>query len=334
MDFNSFEKSIKKSSVSPIYIVAGDETLLIKRSLQLIKEKILTKTTIDMALSEFNGDDTTFGIVCTDLRTVSFFGVEGRRLIVVEAADAFVKKYKKKLQDYFSSPSTSGSLVLVCSKPDSWIKKSEGSKCVIIECAKLRDYQLSSWVESKVKGIGKKITAEAAKGLIAETGNNLDLLVNHINKLTIFVGNRETITGEDVHAIVYDGKKQTIFDLTNAISDKDAANALIILQKLIGLGEEFLGIITLLGWQIRRLWVAKRIIKESGGNTQMVTKRLQSELKVNRYFCEKFLAQVDRYTENGLQTKFGYIADTDVELKTGAFEPQIVVECLIVKLCK
>ena len=334
MDFNSFEKSIKRSSISPIYIVAGDETLLIKRSLQLIKEKILTKSTIDMALSEFNGDDTTFGIVCTDLRTVSFFGVEGRRLIVVEAADAFVKKYKKKLQNYFSSPSTSGSLVLVCSKPDVWIKKSESSKCVIVECAKLRDYQLSSWVESKVKEIDKKITAEAVKELIAETGNNLDLLVNHINKLSIFVGNRETITGEDVHAIVYDGKKQTIFDLTNAISDKDAAKALKILQKLIGLGEELIGVVTLLGWQIRRLWIAKRIIKESGGNTQTVTKRLQSELKVNRYFCEKFLVQVNRFTENGLRVKFGYIADIDVELKTGTFEPQIAVECLIVKLCK
>ena len=334
MDFNSFEKSIKKSSISPVYIVAGDETLLIKRSLQLIKEKILTKTTIDMALSEFNGNDTAFGTVCTDLRTVSFFGVENRRLIIVEDADAFVKKYKKKLQDYLPSPSLSASLLLVCSKPDAWIKKCEGSKCVIVECAKLRDYQLASWVEAKVKGLDKKITAEASKGLIAETGNNLDLLLNHINKLIVFIGSRESITGEDVQAIVYDGKKQTIFDLTNAISDKDAANALKILQKLVGLGEEFIGIITLLGWQIRRLWMAKRIIRDADGNTQVITKRLQSELKVNKYFCGKFLEQVNRFTEKGLQAKFGYIADTDVELKTGAFEPRIVVECLIVKLCK
>ena len=334
MNFNSFEKSINKSNISPIYIVVGEETLLVKRSLQLIKGKILTKMTIDMALSEFNGNETTFGTVFTDLRTVSFFGVENRRLVVVEDADAFVKKNKKKLQDYLSSPSLSASLLLVCSKPDAWIKKCEGSKCVIVECAKLRDYQLVAWVEAKVKGVNKKITAEASKGLIAETGNNLDLLVNHINKLTIFIGSRDTITGEDVHAIVYDGKKQTIFDLTNAISDKDTANALRILQKLIGLGEEFIGIITLLGWQIRRLWIAKRIVKESGGNTQVVTKRLQSELKVNKYFCERFLAQVNRFTEEGLQAKFGYIADTDVDLKTGTFEPRILVECLIVKLCR
>ncbi|MGR3319208.1 MAG: DNA polymerase III subunit delta [Candidatus Anammoxibacter sp.] len=334
MDYNSFERSVKSGNGSPAYVVFGEERFLIKQALLLIKEKVLDKVNIDLTFTEYNGKDVTFGQIFDELWTASLLGSDNKRLIIIEDAGDLLKKYKKKVQEYFKSPSPHACLVFVCDKADAWIKKISDDKLIAVECKKLRDYQLSSWITARGRLYRKKIVPEASKALIGETGNDLVLLDNHIAKLSTYVGDREMIDERDVHAIIFDGKKQTVFELTNAMADKDAANALKILKRLITLGEDFSRVISILGWQVRRLWKAKRIVKDCSNNALNVAKRLQEELKINNYFLKGFVKQVERFSEDDLKVKFGYIADADVEIKTSSLAPRIIVECLLIKLCK
>ena len=334
MEYNSFERSIKTSDGSPIYVVFGEERFLVRQALLLIKEKELDKANIDLTLAEYNGKDVTFGQIFDELWTASLLGGDNKRLIIIEDAGDLLKKYKKKVQEYFKAPSPHACLVVVCDKIDAWMKKASNDKLSAVECKKPRDYQLPAWVTTRGRRYRKKIVSGASKALIEETGNDLGLLDNHIAKLSTYVGDRETIDEGDVYAIIFDGKKQTVFELTNAMADKDAANTLEILKRLITLGEDFTRVILILGWQLRRLWKAKRIVKGCGNNALNIGKRLQEELKINNYFLKGFVKQVDRFSEDDLRVKFGYIADADVAIKTSSLEPRIIVECLLIKLCK
>ncbi|MGR3221055.1 MAG: DNA polymerase III subunit delta [Candidatus Anammoxibacter sp.] len=334
MDYNSFEKSIKSNERSPAYVVFGEERFLVKQALLLIKEKELDKDNIDLTFTEYNGTDVSFGQIFDELWTASLLGGDNKRLVLIEDAGDLLKKYKKKVQEYLKSPSPYACPVFVSDKIDAWIKKIPNNKLTTVECKKLRDYQLPSWITARGRRYRKKIVSEASKALIGETGNDLVLLDNHIAKLSTYVGDRETIDEGDVHAIIFDGKKQTVFELTNAMADKDAANALEILKRLITFGEDFSRVISILGWQVRRLWKAKRIVKDCSNNALNIAKRLQEELKINNYFLKGFVKQVERFSENDLQVKFGYIADADVAIKTSSLAPRIIVECLLIKLCK
>lgn len=334
MDYNGFEKSLKKSKIYPIYTVYGDETFLIKQSLSLIKDKVLGKNNVDISLIELRGQDVTFGQILDELWSVPLLGAENRRLIIIEDAGDFIKSSKKPMKKYFDRPSPYASLVLICSSIESWIKKEETDKAITIECKKLQNRQLQSWIVARGRCYKKKITDAASRVLIEDTGNDLNLLDNQILKLATYVGDNETINEDDVVEIIFDVKKRSVFELTDAMADKDIVKALRTLDKLITLGEELTKIIFLLAWQLKRIWTAKRIVTDCGTGSQETVNRLQTELKVNQYFMQKFLKQVERFNENDLQTKYGFLTEADVKIKTSSIDPRIVVECLLIKLCK
>ena len=335
MDYTSFENLIKSGKTAHIYVLFGEETYFLKQSLAIIKEGVLKNIDVDLRLVEYSCKDVTFQEIFDDLWTVPLLGIENRRLIIVEDAGDVLKKYKEKMQKYFLSPSPYACLVMVCNKIDSWVKKISNSKFIIVECTKLRDRQLQSWIVTRArKKYNKKVTRESAEALVEETGNNLILLENHLAKLSIYVGDNEIIDEPDVRAITFDEKKQSVFELTNAMANKDKINALKTLKRLIILGEDFSKIISLLGWQVRRLLIAKRIVKDCVNDQKKVSSRFCSELKINQFYFNGFFKQVGRFNEEDLEEMFGHIAEADVEIKTSTIDSRIIVECLLIKLCK
>lgn len=334
MDFNSLENSIKSDKVLPVYVIYGDEYFLIRQALFLIKDKVLDKELIDLLLVEYNGDDVSFGRVFDDLWTVPLLGVENKRLILVENAGELLKNFEAKIKEYVSAPSPYSFLVFVCDSVSAWVKKAEGDKLITVECKKLKEYQLESWITKRAKFYGKKISPGALKILVDETGSDLSVLENHLTKLSTYSGDRDVVDADDVSAIIYNGRKQTIFELTESMACKDTASALRILARLLVLGEDFARIISLLAWQLKRLCLAKRIMNDCKDDFQQSAKRLQSELKVNRYFLDKFIKQVGSYTERDLLYKYGLLTEADVEVKTSGIEPKLILECLLIKLCK
>ncbi len=333
MDFNSFEKAVKRNKPLPVYIIYGAETFLIRQALSLVKEKTLDKSIIDFSLAEYSGDKVTYSEIADELCTVSLLGDENRRLIVIENADDFLKKYESRMKEYLASPSPHAFLLLICDKISAWLKKLEGENCAIVECKNIKDYQLESWIVKRGKIFGKNITAPAAKLLVEETGNDLSLLENHLTKLSAYVNDRGAVELEDVEAIIFTGKRDTVFALTDSVASKDTANALRVLGRLMASGEEFPKIIAILAWQLKRLCIAKRIMEECRDDSMQRSKRLQSELKVNSYFLEKFIKQISNFTEYELLMKYGMLTEADVEVKTLSVEPVLILENLLIKLC-
>lgn len=334
MDFNSFERSIKRSKPSPIYVVSGDEAFLVKQALVLIKDKVLNKEFIDLSLIEYCGDEVAFGMIVDELWTVTLLGNENKRLIIVESADELFKKYDKKMKKYFAKPSLNACLVLVCNNLSAWVKKLDDNNLITVECKKIKDYYVESWLVKRSKVHGKRLTTEAAKLLVGETGNDLGLLENHLIKLSTYIGERNEVTIDDVNDTIFNGRKHTVFVLTDAMADKNTATALQILDNIITQGGDAVSIISVLTWQLRRIWTAKRIINECKKSGLSSSKRLQSELKINPYFLDKFVNQVMKFTERDLIVKYRRLAEADIEVKTSGLDLKLILECLLIKLCK
>ncbi len=334
MDFNSFERKTKKGDIAPAYAIFGDEAFLVSQSLSLIKKVALKGVDVNLSLSEYSGKDIAGGELIDELMTTPLLGFGNRRLVIVEDASLLMENGKAKMKEYFKKPSRHAVLVLVSEKMDAWVKKLSENVMVTVECKKMKDYQLSAWLIKRVKFYKKEITPPAAKIVVDETGNNLALMENHIAKLLTYIDEREIIDERDVIEIVFDCKKQSIFELTEALANKDAAGALKILDRLIAMGTDFIPIIATLAWQIKKLWNARRIVNECKNNAREINSRLQSELKVNQYFLDKFKRQVGLFTEKSLCAKYQSLADADYDLKTCSIDPRVVVECLLVKLCK
>jgi DNA polymerase-3 subunit delta len=118
---------------------------------------------------------------------------------------------------------------------------------------------------SMLKAANKKINKAAYPALYEMTGFDLRTFSSNLEKLIDFVGKRESITVEDVAAILKRTKKDPIFDLTNAVADTDIQRALFFLGSLLAAEFHPLQILAALTNQIRKLLLVKDFVQSSHG---------------------------------------------------------------------
>ncbi|MFN3532911.1 MAG: DNA polymerase III subunit delta [Candidatus Brocadia sp.] len=329
MDIYQFKTLMNKGKTFPVYIFFGDEEFFIHESLSAIKANLLKDSDPRMALVEFDGDEISGGTVFDELRTLPFFSIRNK-VVIVEEADDFIEKNRERLEKYLLAPANHAHLVLVC---DKWDKRTKlatlvDKVAVSVECKKLKDHLLPNWVHTHAKLYKKDIAAKAAQRLVDDVGNNLAILDKHLEKLSIYLGEKVTIDERDVDDLVGVDRNRTVFELTDAVAQRNVALALKILSQMLEHGEDSVRIISLLAWQIKRLWRAKQILQQ-GGNEQ----KIASELQIIPFFAKRFFDQVKLYTEEDLMKNHALLLEADVKSKTSSFSTQLLLELLVYKLC-
>ncbi len=331
MDFEHLKRTISKGQVAPVYVLHGEEEFFIRESLSLLKSVFLKDSDASTSLTEFEGMEEVSSAIFDELRTTPFFGATGRRMVIIKDADEFISKYRNLLEKYLEAHTPYSCLVLVCQKLDK--RTSFAAKINQIggeiECKRLNESKLSLWVSLRARHYGKAITPQAVQSLTEAVGNRPGLLDKHLEKLAIYLDKRPTIQEDDVENLVSVNRTRTIFELTEAMAHKNTKRALKVLSQLLVAGEDGVGIISMLAWQIKRLWQAKCILNK-GGKAETVA----SELRIQPYFLRNFIKQTEHFTEAALQKKHEHLLLADFQRKTSAMDEQLLLECLVHKLCR
>jgi DNA polymerase-3 subunit delta len=117
----------------------------------------------------------------------------------------------------------------------------------------------------KVTEILKPNNKEMDKGaylaLTDMTGFDLRTFCGSLEKLVDYVGERNTITAEDVESVLKRTKKDPIYDFTNAIADRQIEKALFFLNSLLEAEFHPLQILAAITNQVRKLLLAKDFAK-------------------------------------------------------------------------
>ncbi|MCF6158086.1 MAG: DNA polymerase III subunit delta [wastewater metagenome] len=318
-----------KGKILPIYVFFGNEEFFIHEALSAVKACLLRGTDPAISLVEFEGSGTPGGTIFDELRTIPFFASKNK-VVIVEGADTFVEKNRQLLERYLQSPARHSHLILVNNKWDKRMKLAAlvDKVGISVECKKLKDYQIPGWISTRTKFYKKTITTKAAQIVAENVGNNLAILDKHIEKLSIYLGDRPTIDENDVEALVGIDRNRTVFELTDAVAQRDILSSLKILNQMLNHGEDSVRIISLLAWQIKRLWRAKQLLRQGTDESKVA-----SELQVIPFFAKRFFVQVGLFTEDDLMKKYALLLETDVQSKTRSRNMQLLLELLIYKLC-
>jgi DNA polymerase-3 subunit delta len=89
-------------------------------------------------------------------------------------------------------------------------------------------------VEARFAQAGLSIDAGARTEFLKRAGFDTRFLVNEIEKLRLFVGERTTVTTQDVREITSIGREAEAWDLLDAFGERDALGALTTLKRLSG----------------------------------------------------------------------------------------------------
>ena len=92
-------------------------------------------------------------------------------------------------------------------------------------------------------------------------GEGLGPLVDAIERLSVYVGERKTITVADVEEVVATTRQKSVFELANAIGEGSRERALIALASSeIGARESGVRIVAMLARHVRQLWTAQELL--------------------------------------------------------------------------
>jgi DNA polymerase-3 subunit delta len=125
---------------------------------------------------------------------------------------------------------------------------------------------LREHMESALAGRGKTMDPKAFHAASNMTGFDLRSFSGNLEKLMDYVGERQRIGIEDVHAVLKRTKSDPIFEFTNALVARNLKKALFFLNSLLAQNFAALQLLAAMVNQIRKLLVARNFLDGPRGN--------------------------------------------------------------------
>ncbi len=116
----------------------------------------------------------------------------------------------------------------------------------------------------------KTLDPDAYRFLCALTGFDLRTFSQNLEKLVLFVGERRQITLQDVECVAQRSRKDPIYELTNALAERNLEDALFYLGSLLADNFHPLQLLAALVNQVRKLLLAKAFTVSEGGRVWQV----------------------------------------------------------------
>jgi len=103
----------------------------------------------------------------------------------------------------------------------------------------------------------KTIDQQTVEWIIERTGFSMRALSSEVEKILLFVGDRPSVQVADAVAVLSNARGSGMFDLTNAIDERDTPRALRALRGLLAQREAEQALLGLVATEIRQLLVAR-----------------------------------------------------------------------------
>lgn len=327
MTLSALRSRLARGMIAPVYLLAGVEPFLADEAVRAITETLEPEGG-KCARSLYHGDEADVATVLGDVRNLDLFSPT--RLAVVSPADQLVERHGAALGAYASAPASNGHLILVVAKVDARKKLAKAVQKAggLVACNQLYGRDIVPWIMARVKAMKLQIDSAAAARLAEFLGTDLSALAGELDKLATYLGDAKRITVGHVEAVSLRDRGRIIYDLTDAVGRREAAQVLTVLNSLLERGDKPAKALFWVARHMRKLWAAKELI-DNGMDPKPAAQQLGE-----RFFVEKFLAQVGTFTRRELRENCSALTKCEMMLKTSRMDDRTLLETTFLKLVR
>ena len=335
------------------YVLAGDEVFLLDRCRSAVIKAFVPGDLRDFCLSDLDLATTTIFEVLDRAQTPSLMApfqvvfVRNVRLLYGRGAK---KEEFAALDRYFRSPNPQALLVFVADflriTTDSRRMEMEdktrferltetlGEHCGIVELARVGDEDAMRWTVATAQEAGTRIEPDAARELVDALGADMMLIASELEKLLLYTSGKGRITLGDVETMVLAAKQRSLYELTDAISSRNRARALALLQGLLNssdAGEDAaIGHLYMMARTFRQMLV---ILEKNVRDSRAIWQALWQGFRMPPFAADELIRQARRYkSRRELTRALRLIARADLELRSSPPDKRIVLERLVYDL--
>ena len=180
---------------------------------------------------------------------------------------------------------------------------------------------------------GVKLDNDAARELVDSLGGDMMMVANELEKLMLFVGEKKRITLGDVETLVLAAKQRSFYELTDAISARDRARALAVLDAILSSGdgeEAAIGHLYMLSRTFRQMLV---ILERNVRDSRALWQALWQGFRIPPFAAEDVIRQARRYkSRRELTGAIRRVARADLALRSNPPSKRLVLENLVLDL--
>ena len=317
---------IKSGNFKNLYFLYGEEDYLRKQYRDMLKKAIVGDD--DMNYSYYEGKDINVNALIDQAETLPFFAE--RRLIVIDNS-GFFKAGGEELADYLKEAPATTYFVICDSEVDKRSKlfKTCTSVGVAVEMKSPDEMTLTRWVNKMLSESGKKMTERDIEYFLELTGEDMTNIRNEVEKLICYVGDKDIITAADADEIVTKQINNHIFEMVEAIGNRNQKKAMDLYYELLTLREPPFRILSLVARQFNLLLQTKELLLNNVGNSQIAEK-----IKVPPFAVKKYVYEARQFDMASLKKALEACVKADEDIKSGRMTDKMSVELLIVEFSK
>jgi DNA polymerase-3 subunit delta len=142
--------------------------------------------------------------------------------------------------------------------------------------------------------------------------------------LYIYLGEKKSISEDDIAAVVGVSKEFSVFELQWAIGMKDTRKATEILERLMEAGEQPVVMVAVMTKFFQTIWKLLDIRRRNIPQAQQMT---QAGIYM---FHEKYSQVAGRYSIKEVEDAFLSLTEVDEKLKSSGGDPKLLLQTFIV----
>lgn len=262
---DELKRVLASAGADPVYLISGADDYLREEALRALTRSVGGDETeaSTLAVERIDGRVASLSQVLDAARSLPLFlglGERPTRLLWVDDFDATAIDDAGPLEEYLADPVEGTCLAFEAAKLDArrTAVKLLRERATWVECDPPQtDAELASLIRRAAEGRGYRIGPDAVALLVEMVGPDLQQLHQEMEKVSLYVGDRDTIEARDLEQLLGRSREHSVFELTDALVRGDAGTALRTLNWLLDDGEEPLRVFAMVCWICRELVKAR-----------------------------------------------------------------------------
>ena len=320
---------IKNNSFINLYLLHGTETYLKKFYENKFKEKILPNSMEMMNFDYYEGKNINVETIENSIQTLPF--MSEKRLIIVKNSSLFATGRKDdtiKMCEIISDIPKSTILVFIEENID---KRNSLFKQIsklghLEELNTPKESELIDWIIKLFKPYEIQISKSVASFLIRTVPNDMLSIEKEVIKLVNFKEKGSIITEDDINTLCTKSLETRVFDLIDAIANKNTQLAINMYRNLITLKESPIMILSLIYRQIRLIFLCSQLEKTHTQN------EIAEKLGIKSFVVNSCVRQSKKFQKETLLQATKNCLETDLNIKRGKISDVLGVEMLLISI--
>ncbi|MCD8332208.1 MAG: DNA polymerase III subunit delta [Oscillospiraceae bacterium] len=326
------KQDLKEDKIGNLYLFHGEEDYLRRYYLDLINKRLLTPGLEVFQLHCLSGKEATIKAIREAVDCLPMGG--GRPLVLVTDCDLFKlpKDGREELCALLEDLSEDVCLIFIYDvleyKPDGRTKLAKllQRKGKIIAFPSQSQGDLADWVIRRFRALDRDINGELARYLIFLCGDLMAGLSEEIAKIAAYTEHRQ-ITRGDIDAVAIPQLDARVFQMTDAVLDRDFDRAAQVLGELLSQQEAPIMILSVLGKQLRQLYTARLGLQAGKGK-----EHLAQLWYIHSYPAEKLVRAAPRFSLPWCRRAVCRAAETDLAMKSSGGDAEDLLTSFLLEL--